>query len=131
VSQVWPPSNHPVVASLQMKADKVNVKASEERKAAMSARAQLRHLTPASARTDRMIFRLRPAANVAATATLNRLDSERALDPIRYEAAKSLNAVCRLLDRGHLSRDAIDQANRAVAGWLNALPQQCHDRATT
>jgi hypothetical protein len=107
-----------------MKADKVNVKAGEERKAAMSAKAQLRHLTPASARTDRIIFRLRHAANVAATATLNRLDSERALDPIRYEAAKSLNGVCRLLDRGHLSRDAIDQANRAVSEWLSALPQR-------
>jgi hypothetical protein len=33
-----------------------------------------------------------------------------------------------LLDRGHLSQDAIEQANRAVAGWLNALPQQRHDR---
>jgi hypothetical protein len=57
-------SNHPVFASLQMKPDKVNVKAGEERKAAISAKAQLRHLTPASARTDRMIFRLRHAANV-------------------------------------------------------------------
>jgi hypothetical protein len=71
----WPPSNHPVFALLQMKDDKVNVKASEERKAAMSAKAQLRHLTPATARTDRIIFRLRHAANVPATATLNRLDS--------------------------------------------------------
>ena len=78
-------------------------------------------------RTDRMIFRLRHAANVAATATLNRLDSERAFDAARYEAAKSLNAVCRLLDRGHLTQDAIDQASRAVEGWLNALP----DSATT
>jgi hypothetical protein len=114
-----------------MKADKVNVKASEERKAAMSAKAQLRYLTPASARSDRIIFRLRHAANVAATATLNRLDSERSLDPIRYEVAKSLNAVCRLFDRGHLTQDAIDQANRAVVGWLNSLPQQRDDRATT
>jgi hypothetical protein len=54
-----------------------------------------------------------------------------ALDPIRYEVAKSLNAVCRLLDSEHLTQDAIDQANRAVAGWLNALPQQRHDQATT
>ena len=114
-----------------MNTDSVNAKAGEERKAALSAKAQLRHLTPSSARTDRIIVRLRYAANVAAAATLNRLDSERALDPIRYEAAKSLNVVCRLLDRGHLTQDAIEQANRAVAGWLNALPQQRHDRPTT
>jgi hypothetical protein len=120
-----------VFASLQMEADSVNVKAQEELKAAVSAKAQLRHLTSSSVRADRMIFRLRHAANVAATATLNRLDSERALDPIRYEAAKSLNVVCRLLDRGHLTQDAIDEANRAGAGWLNALPQRRHDRPTT
>ena len=113
-----------------MKADSVNAKASEERKAAMSAKAQLRHLAPSSARTDRIIVRLRHAANVAATATLTRLDGERPLDAIRYEAAKSLNVVCRLLDRGHLTQDAIEQANRAVAGWLNALLQQRHDRPT-
>ena len=115
-----------------MNTDSVNAKAGEERKAAMSAKAQLRHLTPSSVRTDRIIVRLRHAANVAAAATLNRLDSERALDPIRYEAAKSLNVVCRLLNRGRLTQDAIEQANRAFAGWLNALPQQQrHDRPTT
>jgi hypothetical protein len=118
-------------SSLLMKADRVNAKAGEERKAAMSAKAQLRHLTPSSARTDRIIVRLRHAANVAAAATLNRLDSERALDPIRYAAARSLNVVCRLLDRAHLTQDAIEQASRAVAGWLNALPPQRHDRPTT
>ena len=64
-----------------MKADSVNAKAGEERKAAMSAKAQIRHLTPSSARTDRIIVRLRHAANVAAAATLNRLDSERHLIP--------------------------------------------------
>ena len=64
-----------------MKADGVNANAGEERKAAMSAKAQLRHLTPSSARTDRIIVRLRHAANVAAAATLNRLDSERHLIP--------------------------------------------------
>jgi hypothetical protein len=120
-----------------MKADSVNVNDQEERKVAVSAKAQLGvgvdnfrvaakqqlHLTPSSARTHRIIFRLRYAANVAATATLTRLDSERPLDVIRYEAAKSLNAVCRLLDRGYLTQDAIDQANRAVTAWLNALPQ--------
>jgi len=114
-----------------MKADSVNVKVQEERKAAVSAKAQLGYLTPSSARTHRIIFRLRYAANVAATATLTRLDSERPLDAIRYEAAKSLNVVCRLLDRGHLTQHAIDQANRAVIGWLNALPQRRHDRPTT
>ena len=114
-----------------MKADGVNIKALEERRADISAKAQLGHLTRSSARTDRIILRLRHAANVAATATLNRLDSERAFDAARYQAAKSLNAVCRLLDRGHLSQDAIEQANRAVAGWLTALLQQRHDRPTT
>ena len=114
-----------------MKADGVNANAGEERKAAMSAKAQLRHLTPSSARSDRIIVRLRYAVNVAAAATLNRLDTEKALDPIRYEAAKSLNVVCRLLNRGRLTQDAIEQANRAVAGWLNALLQQRHDRLTT
>ena len=114
-----------------MKAVSVHVEALEERKAAISAKAQLGHLTRSSAHTDRIILRLRHAANVAATATLNRLDSERAFDAARYEAAKSLNAVCRLLDRGHLTQDAIEQANRAVAGWLNALLQRRHDRLTT
>jgi hypothetical protein len=60
-------------------------------------------MTPSGGRTDRIIFRLRHAANIAATATLNRLDSERAFDAARYEAAKSLNSVCRLLDRGGIS----------------------------
>ena len=49
-----------------MKADSVNVKVQEERKAAVSAKAQLGYLTPSSARTHRIIFRLRYAANVAA-----------------------------------------------------------------
>ena len=51
-----------------MKTDSVNVKVQEERKAAVSAKAQLGYLTPSSARTHRIIFRLRYAANVAATA---------------------------------------------------------------
>jgi hypothetical protein len=29
-----------------------------------------------------------------------------------------------LLDTKQLTQDAIDQANRAVSGWLSALPQQ-------
>jgi hypothetical protein len=55
-----------------MKADGVNIKALEERRADISAKAQLGHLTRSSARTDRIILRLRRAANVAATATLRR-----------------------------------------------------------
>ena len=102
-----------------MEADSVNVKAQEELKAAVSAKAQLRHLTSSSVRADRMIFRLRHAANVAATATLNRLDSERALDPISYEAAKSLNAVCRLLYRRHLPKTFVPFVDHLIL--LNLL----------
>jgi hypothetical protein len=49
------------------------------------------------------------------------LESKMALDAIRDEAAKSLNAVCSLLERRRLTQDVIDQANRAVVGWLTAL----------
>jgi hypothetical protein len=49
-------------------------------------------------------------------------ESKKALDAIREEATRSLNAVCNLLDRGILTQDAIDQADRAVEAWLSALP---------
>jgi hypothetical protein len=72
--------------------------------------------------TDRIIFVPRYAANLAATNMLTRhLESKVALDAIRDEAAKSLNAVCSLLDKRRLTQDVIDQANRAVEAWLNAL----------
>jgi hypothetical protein len=83
-----------------MKIESINVKLEEERKAAGNAKAQLSHLTPNSVRTDRMIFLLRYAANVATTATLTRLDSNKSLDAVREEAATSLNVACRLLERG-------------------------------
>jgi len=51
-----------------------------------------------------------------------RLESRQALDDARIEAASVLNAVCRLLDRGHLPQDAIYQATDAVIAWLEALP---------
>jgi hypothetical protein len=101
---------------------RATAKIKEERRAAGNAKAVLGRLTPSSARTDRIIFVLRYAANVAATATLTRLESKKALDAIRDEAARSLNAVCSLLDKRRLTQDAIDEANRAVVAWLNALP---------
>lgn len=97
-----------------------NPKLQEERKAAENAKAILSTLTPSSARTDRTIFVLRYAANLAKTGTLTRLESRHALDGARIEAASALNAVCRLLDRGHLRQD--DQATNAIVAWLEALP---------
>ena len=102
---------------------KANAKIADERKAAENAKAILGWLMPSNARTDRIIFVLRNAANMARTATLTRLESKRALDDMRTEAATSLNQVCSLLDRGGLTQDAIDQAAAAVAAWLNALPR--------
>jgi hypothetical protein len=99
-----------------------NPKIEEERKAAENAKAVLGWLTPKSARTDRIIFILRYAANVAATAAMIRLESKKALNEIRDESTMSLNAVCSLLDKRILTQDAIDQANRAVGAWLSALP---------
>ena len=93
----------------------------EERKAAANAKAVLGFLTPSNPRTERIIFVLRSAANLAKTATFTRLESRRALDSIRNEAATALNAVCGLLDRDRLTQDAIDQASRAVIDWANAL----------
>ncbi len=97
-------------------------KIEDERKAAGNAKAVLGCLRPTSARTDRLMFILRNAANMAKTATLTRLESKRALDGIRAEAAGSLNATCALLDRGRLTQEAIDEANRAVVAWMKALP---------
>jgi hypothetical protein len=79
-------------------------------------------LTPANARTEQIIVVLRTAANLAATATLTRVERRQALDALHSEAANSLNAVCALLDKGRPTRDAIDEAARAVIAWLNALP---------
>jgi len=99
-----------------------NPKIEDERNAAKNAKTILGGLTPSSTPTDRIIFVLRYAANGAATAALIRgLECKKALDAIRDEAAKSLNAVCSLLERRRLTQDVIDQANRAVEAWLNAL----------
>ncbi len=62
--------------------------------AAGNAKAVLDWLRPSSARTDRLVFVLRNAANVAKTATLTRVESRRVLDATRGEAARSLNAAC-------------------------------------
>ena len=99
-----------------------NPKLQEERKAAKNAQTILGTLTPSSARTDRTIFVLHYAANLAKTGTLARLESRQALDGVRIEAATALNEVCRWLDRGHLPQDAIDQATNAIVAWLEALP---------
>ena len=93
-------------------------KLQEERKAAENAKALLGTLTLSSARTDRTIFVLRYAANLAKKGTLARLESRHALDGVRIEAATALNDVCRLLDWGHV----VDQATKAIVAWLEALP---------
>jgi hypothetical protein len=102
---------------------KASAKIADERRAAENAKAILGRLTPSTARTDRMLFVLRNAANLAKTATFTRLESRRALDGIRTGAAASLNHTCSLLDRGGLTQGAIDDAVIAVAAWLNALPR--------
>ena len=66
-----------------------NSKIEDERKAAEKAKALLIGLTPAGARTDRIISVLRTAANMAATASLTRLERKKALDELRSDAAKS------------------------------------------
>jgi hypothetical protein len=93
----------------------------QERKAAENAKALLGTLTPSSTRTDRTIFVLRYAANLAKKGTLARLERRHTLDHIRIKAATGLNEVCRLLDRGHLPQDAIEQATDAVIAWLAAF----------
>jgi hypothetical protein len=102
---------------------KANAKISDERKAGENAKAILARLKPSDARTDRIIFVLRNAANIARTATLTRLEVRRLLDSRRTEAATSLNEICSLLDRGDLTQYAIDQAVVSVQAWLNTLPR--------
>ena len=57
---------------------KVNAKIADERKAAQNAKAVLDCLIPSNARTNRIIFVLRNAANPARTATLTRLEKKSA-----------------------------------------------------
>jgi hypothetical protein len=102
---------------------KVSAKIADERKAGENAKAILAGLKPSSACTDRIIFVLRNAANIARTATLTRLEMRRSLDSKRTQAATSLNQICSLLDRGGLTQHAIDQAAVSVEAWLNALPR--------
>jgi thiamine monophosphate synthase len=73
-----------------------------------------------------LIFVLRHAANLGATATLIRIESKKTLDVLRDEAAESLNAVCGLLEIRLLTQDVIDQASQAVGAWLSALPSDHH-----
>src|ERR1700752_2796246 len=102
---------------------KASAKIADERKAAENAKAILGWLIPSSARTDRIIFVLRNAANIARTATLTRLESKKALDSLRTAATTSLNQVCNLLDRGSLTQHAVEQAAVSVEAWLSALPR--------
>ncbi len=96
-------------------------KLQEERKAAENAKAILGTLTPSSSCTDSTVFILRYAANLARKGTLARLERKQTLDDRRIAAATDLNQVCRLLDRGHLPQDVIDQARAAVTAWLAVL----------
>jgi hypothetical protein len=96
-------------------------KREEERKAAIDAKAILDRLTPSSARSEPIVFGLRSAANLARKETLTRLESRAALDRLHDEAAMSLYAVCRLLDKAQLTQETLEQARRAVSAWLNAL----------
>ena len=102
---------------------KASARISDERKAGENAKEILAWLKPSNAGTDRIIFVLRNAANIARTATLTRLEVRRALDSRRTEAATSLNQICSLLDRGGLTQPAIDQAVVSVEAWLNTLPR--------
>jgi hypothetical protein len=102
---------------------RLDPKIEEERKAARNAKAVLGGLTPSSPRTDRIIFVLRYATNLAATAALIRgLESKKALDATREEAATILNLICSLLEKRILTQDAIGRADRAIDAWLSALP---------
>jgi hypothetical protein len=96
-------------------------KLQEERKAAENAKAILGALTPSSVRTDRTIFVLRYAANLAKKGTLARLERRHTLDDVRIEAPTALNEVCRLFDRGNVPQNAIDEATNAIVAWLEAL----------
>ena len=64
-------------------------KREEERKVATNAKAVLCELTPASARTDHIVFMLRHAANFATTAGYQQLESQQSLNELRSQAAKS------------------------------------------
>ena len=62
-------------------------------------------LTPKNARTDRIIFILRYAANLAVSAALIRgLESKKALDATREEAATSLNSAVACLTNESLPK---------------------------
>ena len=102
---------------------KANTKREEERTAATNAMAVLGRLTPASERTDRIIFVLRFPANVATSATFMRLEKERSLNEIRSQAARSLNAVCGLLDRKSLEQNTVEECKAALQAWLCALAE--------
>ena len=91
-------------------------KREQEREAAINAKATLERLTPFSKRSDRIIFDLRSAANLARTA-----ESTQALNRVRAEAARSLNAVCRLLETAQLTQKALEQTRDAVSAWLTEI----------
>lgn len=99
-------------------------KPEEEREAAANAKAVLCALTPASVRTDRIVFALRNAANVATTAAHLRLESRQPLNELRSQVANLLNAVCHMLDRRRLDQNSIDEGKAAVQAWLDALSEE-------
>jgi hypothetical protein len=96
----------------------------KEREAATDAKAVLRGLTPESAPSDRSIFVLRFAANAATRAAHLRLERRKSLNALRSQAAKSLNAVCGLLERRRVDQNSIDEGKAAVQAWLDALSQE-------
>ena len=98
-------------------------KRKEEREAAIDARATLERLTPFSKRSDRIIFDLRSAANLANGTA----ESTQALNRVRAEAARSLNAVCRLLETAQLTQKALEQTRDAVSAWLTEIKPSARD----
>ena len=58
------------------------------------------------------------------------LESKKALDATREEAAAILYLVFSLLKKRILTQDAIGQADRAIDAWLSALPAGRPDNVT-
>ena len=63
-------------------------------------------------------------ANVATTATYQRLESRQSFNELRSQAAKSLNLVCRLIELRRLDQTSIDEGKAAIQAWLDALLQE-------
>ena len=53
-----------------------------------------------------------------------RLERERSLNEIRSQAARSLNAVCRLLDLRRIEQNTVEECKAAFQAWLDAISQE-------